>query len=341
MRRALMVAAALAAALVLLGLALPRQRHVAAHAETFDAFMAQMLEEAAIPGAAIVVVRNGEIIHSAGYGFADVDAHRPMTPDTPINLASVSKPVLGMGLMRLHEEGRLELDVDVNTYLPFRIDNPRLEGEAITLRTLAAHTSGIGDFYDPEEYTLGADAPQALDGYLADLLAPTGARFEAGAHYLKTAPGEARAYSNLGAGVAGAVLESVADETLAAYQQRTLFEPLGMTRTSWRIADYGPHELAVRYRVRQCTPLLPMCADTEQPAWNEIVSRVFDPPRRSSAMRPTLNSAIPTTPTAVERIGARSWRADDGPLERRRTWRRACAYSGKHGGNASPAGWGA
>jgi CubicO group peptidase (beta-lactamase class C family) len=203
-----------------------------------------------------------------------------MTPDTPINLASVSKPVLGMGLIRLHDEGRLDLDADVNAYLPFEIDNPNMEGEVITVRTLAAHTSGIGDFYDTDEYTPGTDAPQALDVFLADLLAPTGARFESGAHYLKTAPGEARAYSNLGAGIAGAILESVTDETLAAYQQRTLFAPLGMTRTSWRIADYNPAELAVRYGVRQCMPLLPMCANTEQPIWNEIVARVFDPPRR-------------------------------------------------------------
>lgn len=280
MRRVLIVAATLAAVFVILTAASPRQRHVAPEAETFDAFMAQMLEEAAIPGAAIVVLRNGDVVHSGGYGFADLEAQRLMTPDRPINLASVSKPVLGIGLMRLREEGRLDLDADVNAYLPFTIDNPNMDGEAITVRTLAAHTSGIGDFYDPAEYTPGADSPQALHTYLADLLAPTGARFESGAHYLKTAPGEAREYSNIGAGVAGAVLESVAGETLATYQHRTLFAPLGMTRTSWRIADYESDELAVRYRVRQCIPMLPLCADTEQPVWNEIVARMSDPPRR-------------------------------------------------------------
>lgn len=213
----------------------------------FDAFINETISASAIPGVAIVVLRDGEIVHSAGYGYADIERGRAMTADTPMNLASISKPVLGMGLLRLREEGRLDLDADVNDYLDFEVDNPNVEGERITLRTLAAHTSGIADFLDESTYVPNADPPMPVGDFVRQLLVPGGARYNNGAFYLNASPGAAREYSNLGAGVAGAVLESVAGESLASYQARTLFRPLGMRHTSWRIADFGPNELAVRY----------------------------------------------------------------------------------------------
>jgi CubicO group peptidase (beta-lactamase class C family) len=159
-----------------------------------------------------------------------------------------------MGLLRLREEGRLDLDADVNDYLDFEVDNPNIEGERITVRTLAAHTSGIADFLDETTYVPNADPPLAVGDFVRQLLVPGGARYNNGAFYLNASPGATREYSNLGAGVAGAVLESVAGESLASYQARTLFRPLGMRHTSWRIADYGPNELAVRYNATT-TPL--------------------------------------------------------------------------------------
>ena len=220
----------------------------------FDAFINQTISESAIPGVAIVVLRDGETVHSAGYGYADVERGRAMTADTPMNLASISKPVLGMGLLRLREEGRLDLDAEVNDFLDFEVDIPIIEFERITVRTLAAHTSGIADFLDETTYVPNADPPTPVGDFVRQLLVPGGARYNDGAFYLNASPGAAREYSNLGAGVAGAVLESVAGESLASYQARTLFRPLGMRHSSWRIADYGPNELAVRYNA-STTPL--------------------------------------------------------------------------------------
>lgn len=243
-----LVGAAVAAIVLCASCASSSGPHVARRA-AFDAFMNQTIAEAMIPGVAVVVLHDGEVVHSAGYGYADIARHRPMTADTPINLASISKPVMGMALMRLREEGRLDIDADVNAYLAFPIDNPNVEGERISLRTLAAHTSGIADFYDEATYVRNADPPAPVGAFVRQLLTPDGARYDNGAHYLNAMPGAARQYSNLGAGVAGAALETVAGESLASYQARTLFGPLGMRRTSWRIADYGPNELAVRYEV--------------------------------------------------------------------------------------------
>lgn len=281
MKRILWGLAALAVVSVAFFLVSPRQRHVAGEQDAFDSFMGAMLEEAAIPGVAVVVLRDGAIVHSAGYGYADIETRRPMTADTPINLASISKPVMGMALMRLREEGRLDIDADVNGYLPFTVDNPNIEGEHISVRQLAAHTSGIADFYDPDWFVADADPAAPVGDYVRQLLARDGAHYDGGAHYLDAAPGAEREYSNLGAGLAGAVVEAVAGESLASYQARTLFAPLGMSQTSWRIADYAPDTLAVRYRVRQCAPLAPLCVNTEAPVWNEVMARVFDPSFRS------------------------------------------------------------
>ena len=273
MKRIWVGLAALAIVVFAFFLLSPRQRHVAGEQEAFDAFMGEMLQEAAIPGVAVIVLHDGQIVHSAGYGYADVESRRPMTPDTPINLASISKPVLGMALLRLREESRLDIDATVNQYLPFTVDNPNVEGERITVRELAAHSSSIADFYDPSLLVLGADAPAPVEDYVRQLLASDGSHYDDGAHYLNAAPGAAREYSNLGAGLAGAVAEAAAGESLASYQARTLFEPLGMSQTSWRIADYAPDELAVRYSVSQCAPLLPLCVNTEAPVWNEVQPR--------------------------------------------------------------------
>jgi CubicO group peptidase (beta-lactamase class C family) len=170
-----------------------------------------------------------------------------------------------MGLLRLREEGRLDLDADVNDYLDFEIDNPNIEGERISVRTLASHTSSIADFLDESTYVPNADPPTPVGDFVRQLLVPGGARYDNGASYLDASPGAARVYSNLGAGVAGAVLESITGESLASYQARTLFRPLGMRHTSWRIAGYGPNELAVRYNVSTAFEPLPHYGNPNYP----------------------------------------------------------------------------
>lgn len=83
--------------------------------------------------------------------------------------------------------------------------------------------------------------------------------------------------SNLGAGVAGAVAETVGRAPLAALARTNVFEPLGMMNSSWLLADYGPGELATRYDVEQCLPFTGLCASTEQPKRNFLIRKIFRP----------------------------------------------------------------
>jgi len=277
MKKLLIALVTVSAALLIYWLASPKQLMASASAESFDAFVPAFMEEEAIPGLAIAVVRDHQVVHMQGYGFADVAARKPMTADTPMNIASISKPILGIILLQLHDKGLLDLDRDINAFLPFRVNNPHADGLPITIRQLATHTSGIADYYDTADYQKGADAPTPLVEHLRSLLSPEGARYKGGAYYLEAAPGASREYSNLGAGVAGAVAERAGGAPLSVLAKANVFEPLGMTNASWALADYPPGKLATRYDVFQCLPFTGLCASTEDPKRNFLIRKVFRP----------------------------------------------------------------
>lgn len=259
-------------------LALPRQEITSDKAENFDDFISALINENGIPGVAIAVINDQKLEKLEGYGFADIAEDRKMTGDTPINIASISKPIMGIVILQMAERDMLDLEEDVNAYLPFKVDNPHFSDEKITLRNLATHTSGIADFCDVNDFTSGLDAPTPLVDHLNGLLAADGLRYQGGKYFLKIRPGEQREYSNLGAGVAGAVAETVSGKSLNELSQQGIFKPLGMTRTSWLLRDFPIGQLATRYDVEQCIAWTGICADTESPVANYLISKVFNPP---------------------------------------------------------------
>lgn len=203
-----------------------------------------------IPGLAIAIVGRKGIIWSAGYGFADLDARRPMKADTIFPIASISKTVIAVAMMKAKEEGRLDLDRDINRYLPFRVRNPHAPSSAITLRRLATHVSGIRD-YDPvysgpDNYHQGGDNPIALGDFLRSYLAP-GGRFYAPANNFTTGePGHV--YSNVGAALAAYVVQCATNQPFNAYTASRLFRPLGMKSTGWRFSEIDASRQATLYR---------------------------------------------------------------------------------------------
>lgn len=281
-----LIVVALSGAMLLFLAAAPRQKTTSDSAESLDAFISALMEEEAVPGLALAVIKNREIIHIEGYGFADVATERPMTADTPMNIASISKPILGIALLQLKDKGLIDLDTDVNAYLPFQIDNPHIDGEHITVRHLATHTSGIVDSSDATDFASRENSPVALADHLRGLLTPEGKLYDAGAHYLKAEPGTAREYSNLGAGVAGAVAEAVGGAPLRDLARDDIFVPLAMSNSSWSLDDFPPTALATRYEVRQCIPFIGVCATSVEPVANYLINAVFNPPERYKRFEP-------------------------------------------------------
>ena len=96
------------------------------------------------PGGSIVVIRDGKVIHIAGYGLADLDSKKPNLPGTRYHMASTGKQFTALSLMMLHQEGRLDYDDPVGKHLP---EVARF-GDSLTIRQVLHHTSGIPDYYD-------------------------------------------------------------------------------------------------------------------------------------------------------------------------------------------------
>ena len=162
MRRLGILLAISIAAILVVWLIAPKQEFTSARAKDVDGFITASMAEESIPGIAIAVIKHRQIVRLEGHGFADVDSRRPMTTDTPMNIASISKRILGITLLQLKDKGLLNLDADISAYLPFRISNPNIQIAPITLRQLATHTSSIADFADPADYAADADSSVPL-----------------------------------------------------------------------------------------------------------------------------------------------------------------------------------
>ena len=113
-----------------------------------DSLVAAQMAEAGIMGIGAAVIVNRQVAWMKGYGYADWQRTKPFTPTTIMNVGSIAKPFVGVAMMRAVQEGKLSLDADINTYLPFRVVNPYHPNEKITLRSLATHTSGITDRWE-------------------------------------------------------------------------------------------------------------------------------------------------------------------------------------------------
>lgn len=187
-------------------------------------------------GAAIIVER--QVVWMRGYGFSDQGRTRPFTPSTIMNVGSIAKTVTGVALMQAVQKGLVALDEDINRYLPFRVANPHRPQETITLRHLATHTSGIRDRWDvySRAYHYGGDSPMPLGSFVKDYFAADGKHF-ARENFLDARPGSRREYSNMGAALAGYIVERAVGEPLNVFTRKHVFAPLGMTSTGWFLSE--------------------------------------------------------------------------------------------------------
>jgi len=186
-----------------------------------DGYLPYALRTADIPGAVVTVVKDGQLLTARGFGYADREKRTPVDPDrTLFRPGSVSKLVTWTAVMQLVEQGKLDLDKDINTYLDFKI--PDYDGKPITLRQIMTHTAGFEEaiknliFSDPAHM-------QSLGDYLK--------RWTPKRVF---APGTTPAYSNWATALAGYMVERVSGESFDDYCDKHIFAPLGMTNSSMR-----------------------------------------------------------------------------------------------------------
>jgi CubicO group peptidase (beta-lactamase class C family) len=186
------------------------------------AFMEQALDRYQIPGASLAVLRKGEIIYRKNWGTMSDGA--PVTSDTPFLIGSVSKPLTALAVMMLVQDGRLQLDEPIGTYLPEFTYRTKSE-KAITVRHLLEQTSGIGEFAGlavTDRPTRGEDAIARAVRKLSGVS-------------LSHAPGEVYEYNSANYLLLGAIVESVSNMPFSRFMESRIFSPLGMNDAA---ADY-------------------------------------------------------------------------------------------------------
>ncbi len=203
-----------------------------------------LLQDHKVPGLGFGLVRAGRIARAEAFGWADVGAQRPATPDTAFHLASVSKVVTGTALMQLHQAGRFKLDDPIGPHLDFPVVNPR-HPEPITFRQVFTHTSTISDRnYDGFQQV--GDPTLPLRDFLVGYLTPGGKWFT-DKTFGDAEPGSRFSYSNVGTALAGYLAERIDGRSLKTQCRERLFKPLRMAPAAWTLADLQSAPVATPY----------------------------------------------------------------------------------------------
>ena len=200
-----------------------------------DGLMPTALRTARTPGAVVVIVKDGQVLMEKGYGLADEKHHIPVDPQrTLFRPGSTSKLFTWTAVMQLVEQGKLDLDVDVNKYLDFQV--PPLNGQPITLRQIMTHRTG---FEERIKDLVAFDIPETpltevLSGNMPARIYPAGTT---------------SAYSNYATGLAGHMVERVSGMSFNDYIERNVFAPLDMKHSTFRqpLPDALKADMSVGY----------------------------------------------------------------------------------------------
>lgn len=171
-----------------------------------------------VPGASVLVIENGKSVVSRSYGLADLEAHVAAEPQTNYRLASVSKQFTAASILLLAQDGKLSLDDRLRKWLP----SLPASVDAITLKQVLTHTSGLIDYED----VMAQDATENEQVHDADVL-----RLLESQDRTYFAPGTDYRYSNSGYALLALVVEKASDKRYAAFLNDRIFAPLGMGHT--------------------------------------------------------------------------------------------------------------
>ena len=203
--------------------------------ESLEAFGASVVAKGEVAGAATLVGSKEKVLSSGASGFADIATKRPMKTDSPAWIASMSKPVTGVAVMMMVEEGLIALDDPVAKYLPEFKDLKDAEGKEVmvTIAQCMSHTAGLQDL--PKEEEAGLRTLDEVTKLTATLP-------------VKFAPGTKWQYCQTGINVGGRIVEVVSQQNYADFLEKRIFGPLGMKDTSFYPSKEQVERLALSYK---------------------------------------------------------------------------------------------
>jgi CubicO group peptidase (beta-lactamase class C family) len=209
----------------------------AASLEELDKRLADTFTKAKVPGVSVTIIEGGQIVMTKGYGYADLETKRPVTPETVFRAGSISKSFTAIGIMMLVEEGKLSLDAKLAELMPeLKYDNPWEKTDPIRLVHLLEHTTGFNDITFRHYLLEGKDVP------LSDAV------IQYGPYASRWKPGTRTSYSNSGPVIAGRIIEKVSGQRFQDFIASRLTGPLGMESAYWTREPQITDRLSKSYR---------------------------------------------------------------------------------------------
>jgi CubicO group peptidase (beta-lactamase class C family) len=207
------------------------------------AAMQDMVAKQEIAGAVTAVVTQDRVLHLEATGHADLATKRPMTPDTLFWIASMTKPVTGVAVLMLLDEGKLKVSDPVSKYLPgfANLKTPSGKPANLTITQILTHTSGLGEATGPA----AQEAKTLADLEKLWLAAP-----------MQYEPGEKWKYTQSGINAASRIVEVISGKTFDAFVQERIFDPLGMKDTTFYPTDAQRARLVTAYAKNATTGAL-------------------------------------------------------------------------------------
>ena len=199
-----------------------------------DAYIENLMAENQIPGLALSIVHNDEIVYTQGYGVAGPDG-TPVTPQTPFIIGSTSKSITALAVMQLVEAGKIDLDAPVQAYLPwFTLADPE-QAQQLTVRHLLTHTSGFSLLQGDKDILNDDTSDDALEANIRELADTS----------LSRPVGESFEYSNSNYDILGLIVQEVSGQSFEAYIEEHIYTPLDMSNSYTSKAEADENGLAV------------------------------------------------------------------------------------------------
>ena len=239
--------------------------------QQLDKVLEELYYKHDLPGFSAMIVTKDSVLYQNGFGFANIKSKQAFTPETLLNICSISKTFIAVAAMKAIEDGYLSLDTKVNDLLPFKVVHPKYPSIPITLRHLVTHTSGMKDsflayrkgYYMHKKFKL--KKRRLPTGYynharafnqneqinyqdlLEQLSSPHGKWYESEDNFTKYPPGIEYKYSNTAAALAAYVIELAVGEAFDQYTQRVILQPLGMSHSGWSFETIDENKFATLY----------------------------------------------------------------------------------------------
>ncbi|MBN2065573.1 MAG: serine hydrolase [Candidatus Thermoplasmatota archaeon] len=217
-----------------------------------DCLLYRLMKLAHMSALAAAIVKEDKVVWTKGFGVYDRENNKKTTEETIFLAASISKTITATAVMQLYEKKLLNLDDDVNKYLPFSLRNPNYPEVPITFRMLLSHHASLATEPNYPRPTFirmipgDGELEHYPDPFLKEYLVP------GGMHYTPRVwedfpPGKEMRYANIGYAVLGYLVELISDQTFETYCREHIFDPLGMHNSSFRVANLNQSRLAVPY----------------------------------------------------------------------------------------------